>query len=138
VGPEREFAYRGEADLFIPAAISGSVDSRRLAQLARHGVRRMVCGANQPIHEVRLGDTENIQAADAEFEVLPEIVASLGMARAFYSLMASAGPETADEIFADVAQAVDEGVDAVIERTGEARSGLMAASLEIGLERTHG
>ena len=136
VGPEREFAYRGEAELFVPAAISGSVDSRRLAQLARHGIRRMVFGANQPVHEVRLGDTENIQAADAEFEVLPEIVASLGMARAFYSLMASAGPETADEIFADVSHAVDEGVDAVVERVGNARSGLMAASVAIGLERT--
>ena len=136
VGPEREFAYRGEAELFVPAAISGSVDSRRLAQLARHGIRRMVFGANQPVHEVRLGDTENIQAADAEFEVLPEIVASLGMARAFYSLMASAGPETADEIFADVSHAVDDGVDAVVDRVGTARSGLMAASMAIGLERT--
>jgi glutamate dehydrogenase (NAD(P)+) len=136
VGPEREFAYRAEADLFVPAAVSGSVDSRRLAQLARHGVRRFVCGANQPIHEVRLGDTENIRAADAEFEVVPEIVASLGMARAFHSLMASAGPETAEEIFADVARAVDQGVDAVVDRVGDARSGLVAASLEIGLERT--
>ena len=138
VGPEREFAYRGEADLFVPAAISGSVDSRRLAQLARHGIRRMVCGANQPIHEVRLGDTENIQAADSEFEVLPEIVASLGMARAFCSLMSSAKPETADEVFADVARAVDDGVDAVLDRVGDARAGLMAAAVEIGLERTTG
>jgi glutamate dehydrogenase (NAD(P)+) len=136
MGPERELAYRGEADLFIPAAISGSVDSRRLAQLARHGIRRMVCGANQPIHEVRLGDTENIQAADAEFEVVPEVVASLGMARAFYSLMASAGPETADEIFADVARAVDDGVDAVIDRGGSGRCGLIAAAVAIGMERT--
>jgi glutamate dehydrogenase (NAD(P)+) len=136
VGPEREFAYRGEAELFIPAAISGSVDSRRMAQLARHGIRRIVCGANQPIHEVRLGDTENIQAADAEFEVLPEIVASLGMARAFYSLMASSGPRSADEIFADVAHSVEAGVDAVLDRVGDARSGLMAASVDIGMERT--
>ncbi|HKJ01589.1 MAG TPA: hypothetical protein VJ997_04010, partial [Longimicrobiales bacterium] len=135
VGPERELAYRGQADLFVPAAISGSVDSRRLAQMARHGVRRMVCGANQPIHEVRLGDTENIQAADAEFEVLPETVASLGMARAFSCLMASAGPETADEIFADVAHTVDAAVDAVVDRACGAHSGLIAASLEIGLER---
>ena len=87
-GAEREMAYRGSADLFVPAAISGSVDSRRLAQLARHGVRRIVCGANQPIHEVRLGDTETAEAADAEFEIMPEVVASLGMARAFYNLMA--------------------------------------------------
>lgn len=135
-GAERELAYRGEANLFIPAAVSGSVDSRRLAQLARHGLRRMVCGANQPIHEVRLGDTENIQAADAEFEVLPEIVASLGMARAFYDLMASPTAQSVEQIFADVADTVENGVDAVLDRVGDARSGLIAAAVEIGLERT--
>jgi len=35
-----------------------------------------------------------------------------------------------------VASAVDQGVDAVVDRVGDARAGLMAASLEIGLERT--
>jgi len=95
-----------------------------------------VCGANQPIHEVCLGDTENIQAADAEFEVLPEIVASLGMARAFYDLMASPTARSVEQIFGDVAETVASGVDAVLDRVGDARSGLMAAAVEIGLERT--
>lgn len=134
-GPERELAYRGGADLFIPAAISGSVDSRRLAQLARHGVRRIVCGANQPIHEVRLGDTETAEAADAEFEILPEVVASLGMARAFYNLMANPEPRSARDIFEDVHRAVEQGVDAVMDRVGGARSGIMAATLAIAMER---
>lgn len=135
-GAERELAYRGEADLFIPAAISESVDSRRLAQLARHGVRRIVCGANQPIHEARLGDTDNARAADAEFEVLPEIVASLGMARAFYNLMAGSAPQTAEEVFEDVGRTVDESVDAVLDRVGRGDAGLMGASIEIAMERS--
>jgi glutamate dehydrogenase/leucine dehydrogenase len=133
-GPEREFAYRGEADLFVPAAISGSVDARRLAQLARHGVRRIVCGANQPIHEARLGDTETMQAADAEFEVIPEIVASQGTARAFYHLMANPEARSAEDVFRSVAESVDAGVDAVLERVGDARSGLMAAAIAIAME----
>ncbi len=134
-GPERELAFRGTADLFVPAAISGSVDSRRLAQLARHGVRTIVCGANQPIREVRLGDTETEEAADAEFEVLPEVVASLGMARAFYNLMAGPEPQTTAQIFEDVGRAMDDAVDAVMDRTGEARSGVTAAAIEIAMER---
>lgn len=138
VGREKELAYRGETDLFVPAAISGSVDSRRLAQLARHGVRRIICGANQPIHEVRLGDTQNIEAADAEFEVLPEIVASQGMARAFYNLMAGPGPQTPEDIFEDVDESVRDGVDAVLERVGRRSSGLMAAAVDLALERTDG
>lgn len=134
-GADREGAYDQPADLFVPAAISGSVDARRLAQLGRNGVRRMVCGANQPIREVRLGDTENAQAADGEFEIMPEVVASLGMARAFYNLMAGAAPQSPDEVFADVGRAMDDAVDAVMERAHEARTGLMATALEIGLER---
>ncbi len=135
-GPEREIVYREAADLFIPAAISGLVDARRLAQLARHGVRCIVCGANQPFREVRRGDTETIQAADGEFEVLPEVVASLGMARAFYHLMANPDARGVEEIFGAVATAADEAVDAVIERVGSDTSGLAAAAFEIAMERT--
>jgi glutamate dehydrogenase (NAD(P)+) len=135
-GPEREMVYRASADLFIPAAISGSVDARRLAQLARHGVRRIVCGANQPFREVRLGDTETIQAADGEFEVLPEVVASLGMARAFYHLMADPDAGSVEEIFGAIGSAVDEAVDAVIGRVGAETSGLAAAAFDIAMERT--
>jgi glutamate dehydrogenase (NAD(P)+) len=134
-GAERELAYHGEADLFVPAAISGSVDSRRLAQLARHGTRRIVCGANQPIREVRLGDTDTARAADAEFEVLPEVVASLGMARAFFNLMGGSEAQGADRIFEDVGRTVDDGVDAAIDRVGERRSGVMAAAVDLAMER---
>jgi glutamate dehydrogenase (NAD(P)+) len=135
-GAERELAYRGEADLFVPAAISGLVDARRIAQLARHGVRRIVCGANQPFREARLGDTGTIQAADAEFEVLPEVVASLGMARVFFHLMAEPEAGSVEEIFDAVTQAVDDAVDAVVDRVGDRRSGLASAALEIAMERT--
>jgi glutamate dehydrogenase/leucine dehydrogenase len=135
-GPEREAAYRSEADLFIPAAISGSVDSRRLGQLARHGVRRMVCGANQPFQEVRLGETVTAQAADQSFDVVPEIIASLGTAHTFYHLMTKTGVHSADEIFEAVGRSVDGGVDAVMERVGSTAGGLMATAVEIALERT--
>lgn len=138
LGEEKELVYRGQAELFVPAAISGSVDARRLAQLARHGIRRMVCGANQPIREVRLGETENTRAADAEFEVLPEIVASQGAARAFYYLMSSTEPRGAEEVFRDVGDAVEQGVDAVLDRAGSDRTGLMAAAVELAMERTAG
>ena len=125
----------GEADLFVPAAISGSVDSRRLAQLARHGVRCIVCGANQPIHEVRLGETETARAADAEFEVVPEIVASLGMARAFFNLMAGSEVQDAARIFDDVGRTVDESVDAVMDCVGSRRAGVMATAIQVAMDR---
>jgi len=135
-GPEREIAYRVDGDLFVPAAISGSVDARRLAQLARHGVRRIVCGANQPFREIRLGDTETTHAADSEFEVMPPIVASMGMARCFYHLMVDTEEQTASQIFQAVGAAMDEAVDAVMERVGSSRTGITAEAVALALERT--
>ncbi len=137
-GHERELAYRSEAELFIPAAISASIDARRLAQLARHGVRRIVCGANHPIYEMTLGDTENTRAADAEFEVIPEVVASQGAAHAFHCLMSHPDRCSAEDIFGSVTESVETGVDAVLERAQDADSGLMAAALDLAMERTGG
>jgi glutamate dehydrogenase (NAD(P)+) len=132
---ERELAYHADADLFVPAAISGSVDARRIGQLARHGVSTVVCGANQPFREVHLGETLTAQAADREFEVVPAIVASLGMARCFHHLMDHRDGQTAEQIFASVDAAMDASVDAVLDRVGDARRGLISAALEIALER---
>lgn len=132
---KRELVYGVDADLFVPAAISGSVDARRITQLARAGVRQMVCGANQPFREVRLGETLTAQAADAAFEVVPEIVASLGAARTFHHLMTN--PEGAEPaaVFQAVGERMDESVDAVMERATSSPRGLMAAALGIALER---
>lgn len=135
-GPKKELVYDLDADLFVPAAISGSVDARRIGQLARHGVRRIVCGANQPFHEVRLGETLTARAADAQFEIVPEIIASLGAARAFHHLMTHPDGTTPQAVFEAVGRSMEDGVDAVMERVGRARSGLMAAAVEIALERT--
>lgn len=137
-GDEREMAYHADADVFVPAAISGSVDARRIGQLARHGVRRMVCGANQPFQEVHLGETITAQAADEAFDVVPAIIASLGMARCFYHLMSHTGGETPEQIFEAVASVVDDSVDAVMERVGSRHGGLVAASVELAVERGEG
>lgn len=135
-GPKKELVYRTEADLFIPAAISGSVDARRIGELARSGVRRIVCGANQPFHEVRLGETLTARAADAQFDVMPEIVASLGAARAFHHLMTHPEGSSPEAVLRVVGESMDEAVDAVMERVGHSTSGLMAAAIGIALERT--
>lgn len=134
-GDKRELVYGVVADLFVPAAISGSVDARRIARLARAGVRTMVCGANQPFREVRLGETHTAQAADSAFQVIPEIVASLGAARAFHHLMTHPGGATPEAVFEAVGTRVDEAVDAVMERAGPRPHGLMAAAIALALER---
>ena len=134
-GDEREIAYHADAELFVPAAISGSVDARRIGQLARHGIRRVVCGANQPFREVHLGETLTAQAADQAFEIVPAIVASQGMARCFYHLMMNADGQTPEQIFDAVGDSMDRSVGRVMERVGSDRHGLIAAAVEIALEQ---
>jgi len=136
-GDEREVAYHADGDLFIPAAISGSVDARRAGQLARHGVQSIVSGANQPFREVRLGDTHTARAADETFDVIPAIVASLGMAHCFYHLMTNTDDQTPEQIFEAVGDTVDRSVDAVVERTNAARGALIASAVAYALE-SHG
>jgi glutamate dehydrogenase (NAD(P)+) len=133
-GKEREVAYHADADLFVPAAISGSVDARRIGQLARHGVARVVCGANQPFHEVHLGETITARAADETFDIVPAIVASQGMARCFYHLMKHTDGQTAQQIFDAVGESMDRSVEAVVERAGPKRTGMIATAVEIALE----
>lgn len=141
-GGDRDAAYRMPAELFVPAAISGSVDDGRLDDLEGAGVTTLVCGANQPFREDRPGDTRVQERADRTFRVLPDVVGSMGMARAFHHLM-NAHPEEAPEksspdfegVFEAVGEAMDAAVDRVLDRAGGPEGELMAAAIAIALDR---
>ena len=132
---ERDAVYDVSADIFVPAAISGSVDRARLDQLRAAGVSTIVCGANQPFRESHLGDTTTQEYADAHFLVLADAVASQGMARAFYHLMESAPDSAAEHTFDCVSNAMAESVDALVQQLEleGASTGLMEAALKLAL-----
>lgn len=135
-GEARRRAYRTPADLFVPAAVSGSVDRERLEQLRAAGVDTLVCAANQPFLEDELGSTSVQQEADRCFGVVVDAVGGLGMARALYCLMTGAGdPDDPCDVFGEVDAAARESVDEMVERADGARTGLLAAGLEIALDR---
>jgi glutamate dehydrogenase (NAD(P)+) len=137
-GQDREAAYGVPADLFIPAAISGSLTSERLDSLSGGGVRTLVCGANQPFAESRLGDTAVQEAADRRFAVVPDIIGGLGMACAFHHFMTAdgesdrqSGPEA---VFEAVRTVAEEAVERVHHAAGGPR-GMLEAAVGIALER---
>lgn len=135
-GADRESAYATPAELFVPAAISGSVDPRRLDVLHESGVTTIVSGANHPFRELRLGDTRTQERADAEFRVLADIVSSLGMARAFDHLMEGGAADDPVFIFDAVEERVDRVAAAVLERCRSGRRGCLAAAIELALDAT--
>lgn len=136
-GEARRRAYRTPADVFVPAAVSGSVDHGRLEQLRDAGVDMLVCAANQPFREEELGSTTLQEEADRSFEVIVDAVGGLGMARALYCLMTGAADDPDDpcDVFDEVDAAVRDSVDEVVERAGGGRTGLLAAGLEVALDR---
>jgi glutamate dehydrogenase/leucine dehydrogenase len=133
---DRASGYRVAADIFVPAAISGSVNQHRLLDLRTAGVRTIVCGANQPFREVRLGETETFEAADHAFDVIPDCVASLGMARTFCHFMSARPGHVLESVFDVVRRTMSESVGDMVERRGERQGGLVESAIQIALERT--
>jgi glutamate dehydrogenase (NAD(P)+) len=131
----RGLVYRTPTDCVVPAAVSGSLTGPRLDALTAAGARWIVCGANQPFRESTLGDTLTQESADARFTVLPDVIGSMGMARAFEHLMQGRPHNRPEEVFEAVGTAVDEAVDEVVAHGGGERTGLMAATLDLALDR---
>ena len=134
-GAAREDVYSAPADLFVPAAVSGSLDRARMDQLVAAGVETIVSGANQPVRESRLGDTGNLEAADGEFRMVADVVGSMGMARAFHYLMAEGPARSAEEVFDAVRFTMEEAVSLIVQRHGPGERGLVATALNLALDR---
>lgn len=128
-----------EADIFIPAAASHTIDARRLKQLRRAGVKIWSCGANNPFAkrprstDLRrwVGDMLDLQRkADKHFEILPDFVANCGMARAFGYLMSTGASTSGEAILADAAACIDQGVRRLLQGH-KGRTGLLSRGYEV-------
>ncbi len=89
------------ADVYIPAAASGTINGERLGVLKDMGVKIIVCGANNPFDSI-----ETLKKADAMFVVIPDFVANAGMARTFAYLMQPDAIVTSNAILEDIAQCI--------------------------------
>ena len=132
---ERKDFFATRADVFVCAAISGSVTEDTLAALHSCGVRVIAAGANQPFQEANLGSTRIAQLADDRFTVLPDILANCGTARSFSYLMESNARPEAGAIIGAVKATITETLDQVLERAGDDHAGLMAAGYALALDR---
>ncbi len=123
------------ADVFVCAAISGSIDETVMTQLSALGVRTIACGANQPFAESSMGSTRVAQYADQRFAILPDILANLGMARTFSYLMEPGAHANAASALQAVQTTITNTLDLVLERNARTDAGLLAASLGLALDR---
>jgi len=99
------------ADVFIPAATSGTIDEDRVKRLVSSGVKLISPGANVPF---RAPAIEKI--ADAQLAVLPDFIANCGMARAYAHFMehwrdgdaSNRWPALANDVEATIADALEQ------------------------------
>ncbi len=131
----REEFWNTPADIFVAAAGSGTLDAESLERLQRCGVCCIVAGANQPFAAAALGDTALQQEADHRFAVIADIIASCGTAHAFACQSCSDIPLHPHAVFESIRTTVDEGVDEAVRKAGGAARGLLAAVLELAMDR---
>lgn len=134
-GDVRDSFFETPSDVLVCAAASGTLTDTRLDQLAGAGVEVIAAGANQPFRERQLGSTRVHRIADGRFAILTDFLANLGMARTFSYLMEEGSVPDVDAIFDAVDETIATGVDATLERAGRPDRGLMAATLELALDR---
>ena len=134
-GVEADAFWTTQAEVFVCAALSGSVTDATLDALGNAGVRVIACGANQPFREESIGDTRVTQMADARFAVLADFLSNCGMARTFSYLMEPA-PQPRDEpILAAIDATIRSTLDEVLDRAEVPTRGLFASTLAVSLDR---
>jgi len=114
-GEDASAFWQTQADAFIPAATSYTIDPARLDQLAAAGVRVISCGANTPFSDHERGVSTVQQAADERFAVIPDFIANCGMARLFAYLMHEGAAIEEEAMKADVSRTVRDAMDRLLE-----------------------
>jgi glutamate dehydrogenase (NAD(P)+) len=134
-GEDRDDLAHVQADTFVCAAVSETIDAPRLDRLAADGLRTIACGANQPFREAKLGSTRVQHLADERFTIIPDIIANCGMARGFSFLMETAEPLATGAMFAAVDRTIAGALDEITTRNANRPTGLLAATLGFALDR---
>jgi glutamate dehydrogenase/leucine dehydrogenase len=133
--PDGRCFWNTAAEVFVCAAASESLTADILDRLAACGVRAIVCGANQPFREVKVGSTRVARQADRRFAVLADVLANCGMARTFSYLMEPGAQTGAEPIFRAVEDTICATLDEVLDRAVDADAGLLSATLGLALDR---
>jgi len=135
--------YDIEADIFVPAAASHTVDAKRIKQLRKAGVRVWSCGANNPFsyktknHDIvkwveEMSDLQ--RKADKHFAIIPDFVANCGMARTFAHLMVPGNKATAKAVLDDIEATMNAAVKRLVSTSRSAKTGLLDCGYQLFID----
>lgn len=106
-----------EADVFIPAATSHTIDTERFALLKQSGIETIVCGANNPFASEELAEQ-----VDREMTLIADFVANAGMARVFSYLMTDNCQLTEEGILGDIDNCLNAAVKNILNKNSSLRN----------------
>lgn len=134
-GDDHDAYLDAPADIFVCAASSGTLTRDCLDRIEAAGVTTIAAGANQPFREPQAGSLAVHRSADDRFAILPDFVVNLGMARGFSYFMEDGAEPRAEPVFEAVDATVARSVNEMLDRAPREDRGLMAASLDMALDR---
>ena len=123
-----------ESDALIPGAASRLLHKDQLERLKAKGLKTIVCGANVPFADREIFYGPVAEYADQNFNIIPDFIANLGMARVFAFLMQSGIDLTDEAIFGDVSQIIHQAISDIHEQNPEGPE-LMKTAYNIALAK---
>ncbi len=132
-----EVIRKKAVDIFVPAAASHVVCQYLVKEMIKNGLQLVACGANNPFKETSYCYGDCSRYIDQEIVLLPDFLANMGMARAFYKLGSAKTPLLS---FQDVMNDISTQINQYVSRAYHAYAGkLMTAALyEIAFEKLGG
>lgn len=123
-----------QTDALIPGAASRLLHKDQLERLQKGGLKAIICGANVPFADKEIFYGPVAEFADQHFNIIPDFIANLGMARVFAFLMQSGIHLTDEAIFSDVSHTIREAI-ADLQKTNPTGPEIMKTGYEIALEK---
>ena len=133
-----EAAWALEAEIFVPAASSHLVGQRQLERMKKRGLSLIVNAANAPFKEEDLLYGTTTRYADQHFAIIPDFIASSGMARSFAYLMGNEGAYTPTNIFGDISATIEGALRTIHDRNQRQQQkaiGMCESAYAIAMER---
>lgn len=121
-----------EADVFVPAATTGTITAMRLANLKHAGVTMIAPGANSPFEDASVEEQ-----ADQIMAVLPDFIVNCGMARTFAYFLQSQAPSTERQwprLKNDLTSTIQSAL-ALVDDAIRANRGVLAASYAYWIDK---
>ncbi len=122
------------SDALIPGAASRLLHKDQLERLQRNGLKVIICGANVPFADSEIFYGPVAEFADQQFNVIPDFIANLGIARVFAYLMQSGISIEDEAIFSDVSNTIRHAISELHEENPEGKE-MMKTAYTIALEK---